>query len=384
MHEVDDELTNSGHIPALDGLRAIAILLVIPHNADIFFESPPWLWPVALIAHGGWVGVQLFFVLSGFLITRSLIQSKHSSDFLKNFYIRRVLRIFPLYFMTLFVSLIVIPHVAEMRPALISSYQHQLWLWIFLSNWTQPFGLDVSGFSHFWSLAIEEQFYLFWPLVVLCCSNRKLLIVSTSLIPIALACRAVVVWMKAPPEMAYMFTVCRMDGLAFGAVTAIVSRLPASSLQFRLPATRTLLVAAILLLGITSFLTHTYAVYDPVTLTLGQTILGLAFSVVLFALVSQPSDNPLSAMLSLPWLGSVGKYSFAMYVLHLPLLTIFGTSIRNLFAFAGNAMPLFYIASVTILSYIAGFISYHLLEKHFLKLKNLFPQKPSALATAEV
>src|SRR5262245_39580963 len=151
------------HIPALDGLRGIAILLVIPHNADVFSNSAAWLWPAALLAHAGWIGVQLFFVLSGFLITRNLLDSRAADNYFQSFYWRRVLRIFPLYYLTLIAGLVIAPRLFQFPSGALASLQNQAWLWTFLSNWTQPLGLEVSGFSHFWSLAIEEQFYLVWP-----------------------------------------------------------------------------------------------------------------------------------------------------------------------------------------------------------------------------
>jgi peptidoglycan/LPS O-acetylase OafA/YrhL len=174
----DSSIAARAHIPALDGLRGIAILLVIPHNADIFSQSAPWLWPIALVAHAGWIGVQLFFVLSGFLITRNLLDTRRDANYLRSFYVRRALRIFPLYFLTLFVGLVVLPHVVQFSPGALASHHNQVWLWTFLSNWAQPYGLEVSGFSHFWSLAVEEQFYLVWPFVVLFAAGTRLFWVS--------------------------------------------------------------------------------------------------------------------------------------------------------------------------------------------------------------
>jgi peptidoglycan/LPS O-acetylase OafA/YrhL len=87
------------HLPALDGLRAIAILLVIPHNVYVFERTGGWLAPFAWLANAGWIGVQLFFVLSGFLITRNLLDSRGASNYYSAFFGRRILRIFPLYFL---------------------------------------------------------------------------------------------------------------------------------------------------------------------------------------------------------------------------------------------------------------------------------------------
>jgi peptidoglycan/LPS O-acetylase OafA/YrhL len=175
------------HIPALDGLRGIAILLVVPHNADVFSHSAAWLWPFALVAHAGWLGVQLFFVLSGFLITRNLIDSRDAPNYLRAFFGRRVLRIFPLYFATLFLCLVLLPHIVDFAPGTLASHRHQLGLWTFTINWVQPFGADVSGFSHFWSLAVEEQFYLVWPFVVLAAAGTRLFRICIVLAAVALA-----------------------------------------------------------------------------------------------------------------------------------------------------------------------------------------------------
>ena len=101
------------YLPALDGLRALAILLVIPHNSDNFGEHPGIFLPFAILAHAGWIGVQLFFVLSGFLITRNLMALRSTKNYFAVFFGRRVLRIFPLYFGTLIVGLLLLPQLVE-------------------------------------------------------------------------------------------------------------------------------------------------------------------------------------------------------------------------------------------------------------------------------
>jgi peptidoglycan/LPS O-acetylase OafA/YrhL len=143
------------------------------------------------------------------------------------------------------------------------------------------------------------------------------------------------------------------------------------------------LASAAAVLIITALCTHTYAVYDTVTLTIGYPLLAISFALLILtlaALQGLQSRHWLGIALSMRWLRSVGRYSFAMYVFHLPLLLIFGASLRETLAFTGSALPLSYVAGAILLSYAAGFVSYHLLEKHFLKLKYLFsPQMPPAL-----
>ena len=363
------------HIPALDGLRGVAILLVIPHNADVFSNSAPWLWPMALLAHAGWIGVQLFFVLSGFLITRNLLASRGDSHYLRSFYARRALRIFPLYFLTLFVGLVLLPQLLTYSRGALVSHQHQVWLWTFTSNWTQPFGADVSGFSHFWSLAVEEQFYLVWPFVVLLVAGKRLLWTCGALVLIALLFRAFMQKSGAAPDMIYMFTVCRMDALAMGAAMAVVS-LSAPAMQWITGHSRTVLAVAFGVLLAVAVYSHSYSAFDPHTLVLGQTLLAAAFALLVVSAGSIPPGtfgHAFRRLLEMGWLRRVGRYSFAMYVFHLPLTNAFGTPIHEALAFAGSATPLLYALSFILLSFLAGMASYHLLEKHFLALKRLVP-----------
>ena len=108
----------------------------------------------------GWAGVQLFFVLSGFLITGILLETRDEKGALRRFLVRRGLRIFPLYYATLFVLLVVVPPDPVVRAAL----HDQVYYWLYVSNWAQPFEHKIPTLAHFWSLAVEEQFYLLWPL----------------------------------------------------------------------------------------------------------------------------------------------------------------------------------------------------------------------------
>jgi len=363
--------TAPAHIPALDGLRGVAILLVIPHNADIFSNSAPWLWPVALLAHAGWIGVQLFFVLSGFLITRNLLASRGHPHYLRSFYARRALRIFPLYFVTLFFGLVLLPQLMIYSPGELASHQHQVWLWTFTSNWAQPFGADVSGFSHFWSLALEEQFYLVWPFVVLLATGARLLWICVALVLVALLSRAFMQAEGVKPEMIYMFTFCRMDALAMGAAMAVVSQ-SAPAMQWIANQTHSLLAAVFGVLLAVALYSHTYSVFDPHTLVLGQTLLAAAFTVLVGSVGAIPPGtfgHALRRALEFHWLRRVGRYSFAMYVFHLLLIKAYDTPIREALAFAGSALPLLHALAFIVLSFLAGMLSYHLLEKHFLALK---------------
>ena len=170
---------STSRVPALDGLRGIAVLLVLIHH----FSGIPaaglgvptgfyreWL----RFATIGWAGVDLFFVLSGFLITSILYDAKGPAlAFFKNFYARRALRIFPVYYVLVVFMLFLLPWIIPGEEAASAKLRdNQLWLWFYLRN-IQSLAdfqsLIGTGHlvGHLWSLAVEEQFYLVWPMVVL-------------------------------------------------------------------------------------------------------------------------------------------------------------------------------------------------------------------------
>src|SRR5437763_217904 len=164
-----------GYIPQLDGLRGTAVIMVLIGHAASFVEGLPYAGMVEYVRFT----VDVFFVLSGFLITGILLDAKGSNHYFRNFYVRRVLRIFPLYYGFLFVFFILAPALRPPTPG--GPFEgwraSQGWFWSYLSNyqllfpqWVRPYPL-----SHFWTLAVEEQFYLFWPTVVLLTSRKGLL-----------------------------------------------------------------------------------------------------------------------------------------------------------------------------------------------------------------
>ena len=375
------------HIPALDGLRAIAILLVIPHNVYVFETIRGWLAPFAWIASFGWVGVQLFFVLSGFLITRNLLDSRGAPNYYSAFFGRRILRIFPLYFLVLSFFLLVLPQFAALSADIRASYANQVWLWLFLSNWAQPFGKEVYWFSHFWSLAVEEQFYFVWPLVVATVS-RRLAPVCVAIIIAALAIRVGMVEAGAKPEMLYMFTVCRMDALACGALAAVLAGSPRFMNGVREHADW-LLGITLIILALGSAYTHSYAAFDTPTLTVGQTLLSLCATAVLLLIVAGSRGGItrfLEFVLSLAPLRSVGKVSYAMYIFHLPIATgIIAPLLLPRLKQLGPGFPVWYALVNILCSYLVALASWHLLEKHFLRAKRFFvAAKGARIAPATV
>lgn len=374
------------HTPALDGLRAVAILWVIPHNAG-FLEAPHYqqiwrhpegwpLWAADHLAQMGWIGVQLFFVLSGFLITRILLRSRNSEHYFSNFYARRALRILPLYYLTLTIIFVVLPRFQAVPQELHASQHDQIWLWVFLSNWAQPFGHGVPGLTHFWSLAVEEQFYLVWPFVVLFLNDRRLIFTAVGLCVGALVLRLTMQAQGANPEMLYHFTVSRMDALLFGAIAALIAENPGLRSRAQRNVKRAIPVAAVLFLagGLPTLL---YDRTDAITQNIGYSLAGISFALVVLRLVliDGGSRGLLDMVLSTRSARSVGKYSYAMYVVHFPLHKLLGE--RALHSLAGPepfspAVALTYAVSLTAIAYGVGMASYYLIEGPFLRQKHRF------------
>ncbi len=209
-------------------MRGLAILLVLAHNLSPL-EAPTNLIGRALEMgfDDGWIGVQLFFVLSGFLITGILLDTQQASNYFKSFIVRRALRIFPIYYLTLIAFLIVLPAVGVLAHDFGGSWQHQLPLWLYYSNWTLPYGLGGDAMPHFWSLAVEEQFYLLWPLLIYRLKPMQVIKLCVGLAVASLLIRIGMLASQMQVEAIYTFTVCRMDALALGGAAAALLRVPA-------------------------------------------------------------------------------------------------------------------------------------------------------------
>ncbi|MDQ2639167.1 MAG: acyltransferase [Pseudomonadota bacterium] len=362
--------------PFLDGLRGLAVLLVITHNINAFNGADKFERIPAVISHAGWIGVQIFFVLSGFLITHQLLQSRGATNYFSSFYMRRALRIFPLYFLALTIGLFVVPHFAAIEAENAETFSQAPWLWVFLSNWTQPFHGTVYLFSHFWSLAVEEQFYLIWPAVIFVCARgARVLHVCIAIVIIAFVCRCLTMLFDMPTHVAYMTTVCRMDALAIGAAAAWL--LPSLRGRPELQVTGNLawLTCTAALLGC-ALLTRVFDLEQPLTITVGYLVIALVTGCMILISCDTYDGAALPALtrrvMSVSVLRSVGRYSYAMYVIHFPLLLLTERPARSALASAGLDSPVIFLAAFTFLTYLLGVVSYHLFERHFLALKLRF------------
>jgi peptidoglycan/LPS O-acetylase OafA/YrhL len=219
----------------------------------------------------------------------------------------------------------------------------------------------VAAFPHFWSLAVEEQFYALWPLVVRATSRRALGVVCVVLVVAAIASRITLRMLELPTEMAYSFTICRVDALAMGAGAALALRTPSVASWLR-QRQRVILATAVAMFVLGGVATSGYPRTGFVNQAIGYTLLAWLATVGLVAAVLAQARG--TALAPAP-LRSIGKYSYAMYVLHVPIHHQLGVPLLRRFAGADPSTPV-------AVSYVGGFWSYHLYEKHFLALKRFF------------
>ena len=344
-----------GHMPALDGLRGLAILLVLAHAFDVIQTRGGPGHQLGVWLDLGWIGVQLFFVLSGFLITGILLDTQSSPHYFRNFWIRRVLRIFPLYYGALVVALV------------LGVREHQAWLWTYTQNYAAPFGRENPAFPHFWSLAVEEQFYLLWPIVVWLIGRRGVIALAIALVPVAIASR-VLVRAEWGHDAAYMFTPCRMDALAIGAATAALVR--GNRLRRVIARTHATRLgsygSALVLVG--AVLGHLLRTGSTMQ-TGGYTVIALGFAILLVAVL--PMDRTPARIFAFAPLRRIGTYSYGMYVFHAPLHFYVGLPLLAHYEI-GSALGIAYMLGATLATFAAAALSYHLYERWFLRLKTVF------------
>ncbi len=371
--------------PAADGIRGLAILVVVLHNSEFVERTSPGLLLklTGAITATGWVGVQLFFVLSGFLITGILVDALGTPRYFRNFYIRRTLRIFPLYYAALIVALLVFPHVAHVPDWTAVARENQWWYWSYLSNWGNTFGHIVPGFDHCWSLAVEEQFYLIWPLLVFALTRRGLTRLCAIMLATTPFIRLGLHELGLPPEAAYEFTVARWDALAAGALLALLMR--DAPLQENLVRwMRQLTVGSLCALGVLVLYERGFHSDDLLVQVVGQSLIALLSAAVVYYCVAPPVGAALrvQSAMSAAWLRFFGKYSYAMYVLHFPIQRILSFYLADtLNAGSPNARFLklmAYLACVVALSTAAAMVSWRLLEKPFLDLKDRIAPRGAA------
>jgi peptidoglycan/LPS O-acetylase OafA/YrhL len=366
-------LALSGRLPAIDGLRGLAILLVTAYRFNLGPECESWLGRLLFkpLYHGD-IGVDLFFVLSGFLITGVLYDAKGKPNYFRNFFMRRSLRIFPLYFGVLFVALWLTPRIVGTAAAPFADARaEQAWLWTYLANFLLGLRGDwaLGAFSHFWSLSAEEHFYLVWPLVVYFCARRHAMTIC--LLAIAGSMLGRLGWIAFGGNLvaAETFTFFRLEGLGLGAFLALLGRGPNGLEPLARRWRAGLAIATIALVA-------TWALHWHPTLIAYSILAALFGCLLVLALGSEPTGRWGRLWRSAP-LGFFGRHSYAIYVFQKPLVVLlmpllspealcerFDSVLLGRLAYLGVMFALTTGLAV---------MSWHLFERRILELKRFFP-----------
>jgi peptidoglycan/LPS O-acetylase OafA/YrhL len=377
-------------MPALDGLRGLAIIAVLVYHfvslavADAGGGGPAFDSVLTKITGAGWVGVDLFFVLSGFLITGILYDTRlaQSGSYFRHFYARRCLRIFPAHYVYLALLFLLIPVLAPAAHGANDSLAHdRLWFVAYLGNILPAIhGAKRPDFfvtGHLWSLAVEEQFYLVWPAVVLLLGRRRLMMGCLIMIAGALVTRVTMTAAGVNGAASLTLAPARMDSLAIGALIALALRDPRSALALRrwLPPLAVGAAAAITVLSIWE---GRLAALDGPSYTVGYTLIAIVFGALLLKSLSARPGSAFGRLVAAPPLRSAGKYSYAMYLVHLPIAwllfqrTDLAVSVPTLF---GSHVPgeLAFAAAAAVPTFALAWLSWRLLEGPLLRLKTLFP-----------
>jgi peptidoglycan/LPS O-acetylase OafA/YrhL len=391
LRETPPRRLSALHIPALDGLRGLAILAVLLFKSSEGFQASTLSGKAVGQVFGfGWAGVDLFFVLSGFLISGILLDTRGQPHYFRNFYARRTLRVFPLYYGVLLLSFVLLPRFLPAHgPGMARIVRNQGWLWTYTTNIaflvkrSVFFDAGWLRFNHFWSLAIEEQFYLVWPLLIFLLSRRRLAIACWMLVGGALMLRVALYLAHQRPGAMFYPTPCRTDSLAIGALLAIGIRGPLGIENLSRLAKKGAIVSGLALVAV-GIWRKKQDVNDITTLTFGFTLLAV-FAGSILALALKPSGSSRWVdLLELRPLRLLGKYSYAMYVLHMWVIVALdrrfslGWFVAHTRAEALGVV--LHAAAFCGATFAVGFLSWHLYEKHFLKAKRFFPDRAPAPA----
>jgi len=377
------------HVGVLDGLRGVAILAVMLHHFE--YLLPPGNivgTAVKYLFYAGWTGVDLFFVLSGFLISGILIDTREAENYFSSFYARRILRIFPLYY-TVLTTLVILAHIMY-RPEFdrfMAKPSDQIYYFFYLNNWwiliKDTWHANIIG--HFWSLAVEEQFYLLWPACLWLIPKPWLFRVAVGGCIAASLLRIALVFAYGPSHAIGQNTFARMDTLLAGAACAVIVRDRSMAARVKSWLKPIMILTVLGFFSIQLFADQSRE-SGPYMQTIGFSLIAAGCSALLLHIfLGQCEFSPEQRLFTTATLKAMGKYSYGIYVFHVPILmavTVFFGKVLRLGINPWTSIAVF--LALIALSFLTAELSYNLFEVRFLRLKNRFEPRIATNAPLEI
>ncbi len=356
--EAGREKLSSLHVLALDGVRGLAVLMVILyHCSDRIHGSGLVSKIVRAPWRIGWSGVDLFFVLSGFLITGILLDTRDSANYFRSFYARRALRIFPLYYFVL-TTILITAHMTTRLDYMLPIQHDRIFYFFYLNNWWPLLRDTWHGniIGHFWSLAVEEQFYLLWSLCVFVVRPKHICKVAVGGVVCAFLIRWAIYAHAPTSRDAIENTFARMDALLAGAALAWLVRHP--DVLERLKSTLYVIGAASAALFLWLYVQKD----SGIVTVLGFSLLAFAYgALILFSFANDGANSHIQRLLTYGGLTSVGKYSYGMYVYHVPMLAFLGFAAKRIVNFEQSLwLTGIFMLTVVAASFVTAKVSFDL------------------------
>lgn len=340
----------------LDGIRGLAILMVMLFHFFQNFDGGLFFSYAMKISKIGQTGVTLFFVLSGFLITRILLATKDLPGYFSKSYVRRTLRIFPLYYFFLFLTYFIVPFLFKIPSTPIAE---QIYWWVYLQNFAMTFNWPSNGPNHFWSLGVEEHFYLFWPFVIYFFSKKGIVMSVVFIFLISIIAK---LFLLGNGYGIFYFTLSRIDEIAIGALLAILEINGKINAINRKRFFLFFLIFAVGMAIIWGFFSGSGNIYLPYIKFL---LPCLTYTCLIGLVISQEENSRLNNILKFGPLLYTGKISYGLYVYHPLCFFLYERYFRS------YSSVLDFITCFAI-SFIISSLSFFFLEMKFLSFKSFF------------